>query len=62
MLKKLAAKLNPFKSAPPAPVVVQAAPAAPAVHVHSFSCPCEDCLAQTAELTRARLRRQGATR
>lgn len=58
MLKKLAAKLNPFavKPAPPAPNDEPPAP----VHAHSFSCPCADCDARTARLTLERLKRQGA--
>jgi hypothetical protein len=58
MLKKLIAAIRkPFHvgSLPPSassPVV--------AAHEHSFSCACGPCAAETARLTRARLKRQGA--
>lgn len=58
MLKKLAAKLNPFavKPAPPAPSDEPEVD----THPHSFGCACKLCVDHTDKLTRARLKRQGA--
>ena len=58
MLKKLAAKFNPFamKPAPPAP----SDEPDDDKHPHSFSCACKGCVDETNRLTRARLKAQGA--
>lgn len=59
MLKKLTAALNPFFTKR-ADHVPPAALAPKAEHPHSFSCACAACEAETARLTRARLKAQGA--
>jgi hypothetical protein len=54
-LKKFFKAANPFarKPAPPNPSDEPDA----AAHAHSFSCPCVACDAETARLTRERLKR-----
>lgn len=57
MLKKLIAAIKKPFHAGAAPVE----PVKPSTkHAHSFSCPCEPCVAHTDQLTKDRLRRQGA--
>jgi hypothetical protein len=58
MLKKLAAKLNPF--AVKRVAASKDEPERTDAHPHSFSCACKPCVDHTNALTKARLKSQGA--
>ena len=61
MLKKLAARLNPFantKDVVPSGKPTRSTVAPYETHPHSFACACAPCVAHTSMLTEARLKRQ----